>query len=295
MISPTDDFQQIKATLPKLGIGLGLRRSLYTDTLQARQHIDWLEIVPENHMGRGGKAYDMIAEARDHGFPIISHGVALSIGSTDALDEGYIRALQDLFKVAQPAWFSDHLTFSSYDNIHFQDLIPMPFTYEAIDHVVAKIQQLQARFDIPFLIENASYYCAFGQPELSEAQFITEVLERANCGLMLDINNVFVNATNHGYDPVAFLKQLPLDRVVQLHVAGHLERGNLIIDTHGEAIRDEVYDLLATALPMMDVHGILLERDQNFPPFDELLGELRQLRQIDEAATTKTTTPLEVA
>lgn len=277
---PSDDFEQIKSALPRLGVGLGLRRSIFKETLQAQSVIDWLEIVPENYMGKGGRSYEMLEEAKDQGFPIISHGVALSIGSLDDLDASYLAQIKDLFKVIQPAWFSDHLCFTSYNNVHFQDLIPLPLTWEAVHHVVNKIQAFQAHFDRPFLIENVSYYCDFAQPELTEAQFLTEVLERANCGLMLDVNNVYVNARNHGFDPYQFLDQLPLHRAVQIHMAGHFEKDTYIVDTHGEPIRPEVFDLLDYVLPKTDIHGILLERDQNIPALPELLDELETIRTI---------------
>lgn len=266
--------------LPQLGVGLGLRRSLFEDTMAHRDKIDWLEIVPENFMGKGGRAMEMLDIAIDQGFPIISHGVNLSIGSVDPLNEQYLDELEALFQRIQPAWFSDHLCFTSVGGVYLHDLIPLPHTWEAVDHVVRRVKTVQSRFEIPFLIENVSYYANFDCQELTEAQFLTEVLERSGCGLMLDVNNVYVNAQNHGYDPVAFLEEIPLERTVQLHVAGHLRRKHLIIDTHGASVCTEVYALLEEVLRRTAVNGILLERDQDIPPMTELLDELAEIRRI---------------
>ena len=192
MPKSTQDFAKIKKSLPKLGVGLGLRRSIAEETFAATDVIDWLEIVPENYMGKGGQALDHLWEAKDKGFPLISHGVDLSIGSIDPLSDVYIAALDEVFKEAKPAGFSDHLAFTRVHGSYFNDLIPLPFTKDALEHVVQRIKQVQQRFETPFLIENVSYYCAFSAGEYTEAQFLTEVLEQSNCGLMLDVNNVYV-------------------------------------------------------------------------------------------------------
>lgn len=277
--------------LPVLGVGLGLRRSLFEATMKSRAEIDWLEIVPENYMGKGGRSLEMLEEAKDKGFPLISHGVNLSIGSVDPLNETYLNELQALFNVVQPAWFSDHLCFTSVEQVYLNDLIPLPFTWEAVHHVVDRIKVVQSRFEVPFLIENISYYADFKHlHEMTETQFLSEVLERADCGLMLDVNNVYVNAQNHGYDPVAFLDQIPLDRVVQLHVAGHLRRNHLIIDTHGAPVCEDVWDLLYEVLIRKPVNGILLERDLDIPPLPELLAEISQIRTIEARADAARTT-----
>jgi uncharacterized protein len=268
-------------TLPRLGVGLGLRRAIFRETLANRDRIDWVEIVPENYMGKGGRSLQMLEETIDAGLPIISHGVNLSIGSVDPLNATYLADLKALFDIVQPAWFSDHLCYTSVGGLYLNDLIPLPFTREAVEHVVKRIREVQSQFDIPFLIENVSYYANFQPGEMTEAQFLSEVLEQADCGLMLDVNNIYVNAQNHNYDPVAFLDQIPLERTVQLHVAGHLRRKHLIIDTHGADVCSEVYDLLEEVLRRVPrVNGILLERDNDIPPIDELLAELDEIRRI---------------
>jgi len=263
-----------------LGVGLGLRRSIFDETMMHRQDIDWLEIVPENHMGKGGGSQEMLEIAMEKGFPIISHGVNLSIGSTDPFNEIYLSELKALFKLIQPAWFSDHLCFSSVGGIYLNDLVPLPFTKEAVDHVVKRIKEIQSQFDIPFLIENVSYYVAFGDEEMTEAQFLAEIAERADCGLLLDVNNIYVNAQNHGYSSEDFLNNIPLERTVQIHIAGHLKQERLIVDTHGSEVCNEVFDILKTVLNRVPVKAILLERDNNIPDISELLAEIKQIRQI---------------
>lgn len=273
-------FQEQHKSLPNLGVGLGLRRSLHEETMANRDLIDWLEIVPENYMGKGGFALACLEEALEKGFPIVSHGVNLSIGSIDPLNETYLEELKALFKIVKPAWFSDHLCFTSVDNVYLNDLIPLPFTWEAVHHVVKRIKAVQNQFDIPFLIENISYYNCFGPLELTEAQFLAEILERSDCGLMLDVNNIYVNSENHGYDPIEFLSSIPIERTVQLHIAGHLRKKHLIIDTHGSSVCDAVWDLLEEVLKRASVNGILLERDNDIPPIESLLAEIEHIRSI---------------
>lgn len=284
MSYPSNLSSQIRPSqLPQLGVGLGLRRSLFEETMANRDKIDWLEIVPENYMGKGGRSREMLELALDKGFPIISHGVNLSIGSADPLDETYLTDMAELFSWVKPAWFSDHLCFTSIDGVYLNDLIPLPFTKEVVDHVVKRIKTIQSRFEMPFLIENVSYYASLAPgAEMDEAQFLSEILERSDCGLMLDVNNVYVNAQNHGYDAIDFLNRIPLERTVQIHIAGHLRRKHMIIDTHGASVCPEVYDILEEVLRRIPVNGILLERDLDIPPMSELLDELVQIRRIVE-------------
>jgi uncharacterized protein (UPF0276 family) len=273
-------FTVVQNQLPALGVGLGLRRSIFDETMNHRDDIDWLEIVPENYMAKGGHSQEMLEAAMAKGFPLISHGVNLSIGSTDPLNEHYISELKQLFKKINPPWFSDHLCFSSVGGVYLNDLIPLPFTREAVDHVVKRIKEIQNQFDIPFLIENASYYASFGHDEMTEPQFLSEILEKSDCGLLLDVNNVYVNAQNHGYDSEVFLDAIPLERTVQIHIAGHLRQERLIVDTHGSSICNEVFDILGSVLKRVPVKAILLERDNNIPDISELLSEIKQIRDI---------------
>jgi hypothetical protein len=280
------------AQVPRLGFGIGLK-DVYFDALQQHPHtadpadqIDWLEIIPENHMDKGGYSRHGVEALLDVGYPMASHGVNLSLGSVDALNPAYLDALEALFAWVQPVWFSDHLSFSSVDGHYFNDLIPLPWCQEAVALCVDKIRQLQARFQRPFLIENISYYAQLPHPDgFSEAEFITRIVEAADCGLLLDVNNVYVNSRNHGGQPQDFINALPLERVVEIHLAGHLETSQLVIDTHAEPLRPEVLALFADVYPRCpNLKAVLLERDSNFPPFDRLLQELHSIREAAMAS-----------
>lgn len=280
-----DRFSHAKKSLPVLGIGLGLRRELADATFQATQ-IDWVEFIPENYMNIGGAAYERLEQAKDL-FPLISHGINLSIGSIDDLNHEYLRSLKLLLDRADVAWWSDHLCFASSGGVYFHDLLPLPFSREALSHVVSRIRRVQDIIDRPFLIENISYYMTMPGGEFSEAEFLSEVLEQADCGLLLDVNNVYVNSINHGFDAKEFLRKIPLERVVQIHVAGHKKTEDLVIDTHGAAIIEPVYELLRYVLAKTEVKAILLERDQNFPEFGDILIELDKIRGISKGWMAK--------
>jgi len=266
--------------LPYLGVGLGLRRQLFQDILKHKKDIDWLEIAPENYIHRGGEPIDRIKTAMKY-FPVIPHGLNLSIGGTEDFDPVLINGLKKFFKLLNPPWYSDHLCFNYVDKTYIHDLIPLPYTKEVVKLVADRVKKIQDIFQIPFLIENPSYYMILDH-ELSEADFISEILERSNCGLLLDINNVYVNSRNHKYDPVKFLNNLPLERTVQVHIAGHLNKGKIIIDTHGESIITEVYKLLGELLKRCSPKAILLERDFNFPKFTELVKEIKKIKKIEK-------------
>ena len=268
---------------PVLGVGLGLRSSLLEDTLAATDLLDWLEITPENYMGRGGSSQRQLERIKA-AYPLVSHGVSLSIGSVDRWDEHYLTALEALFETINPPWFSDHLCFSGIQGRYFNDLMPLPRTWEAVAHCVQRIRAIQERFERPFLVENISYYLDYPDSELSEVQFLGEILEQSDCGLLLDVNNLYVNHVNRpgqgDLEPHSFLAALPLERVVQIHVAGHNYYPEGGIDTHGSPVRDNVWELLDWTLSRCNPCGIMLERDLDIPPFAELTPELRKLRQL---------------
>lgn len=268
---------------PVLGVGLGLRRPLLEDTLTAGELIDWVEFTPENYMGRGGQARQMLERAGQV-FPLVSHGVSLSLGSVDPLSEAYLTELQELFTWANPPWFSDHLCFSSVDGLYFNDLLPLPRTQEAINTVARHVRELQDRFQKPVLIENISQYLNAPTDEMSDAEFISCILTQADCGLLLDVNNVYVNSVNHRFDPLAFLSRIPLERVVQIHVAGHHQFPEGLVDTHGAPVCDPVWDLLCWTLERCEPCGVMLERDTDIPEFKALVPELQRIRQIWQAA-----------
>lgn len=264
-----------------LGVGLGLRRDLM-DALLARapREVEWLEVAPENYAGTGGLFYRKFRAAADR-WPVAAHGLSLSIGSVDPLDWSHLRRVKRFLRAEGVRWFTDHLCFTSYGGAHLHDLVPLPFTREAVRHLVPRIRAVQDYLEVPFGLENVSYYTPMGRPEMDEATFLLEVLEGADCGMLLDVNNAYVNGVNQRYDARAFLDRMPAGRVMQIHMAGHfVETPELLIDTHGEAVPDPVYELLDHALARIGPRPILLERDFNFPPFDDLLAEMRRLRAL---------------
>ncbi|MGD8858773.1 MAG: DUF692 domain-containing protein [Myxococcales bacterium] len=268
------------------GIGIGLRYAMAARTLAADvPEIRWLEIHPENYVQRGGRFRHVLERARER-FPLVTHGLSMGFGSVDRAEDDYVRPLKHFLHEHAIPWHSEHLCFSGTGGVMLHDLLPLPFTREAVDTAVERIREARDRLEIPIALENISYYADAGPGEMPEQEFLLEVLDRADCKLLLDVNNVWVNGHNHGFDPRAYIDRIPMDRVVQIHVAGHMVRDDdLIIDTHGEAIRDEVYDLLEHTLRLSGPVPVLLERDQNFPPFEELVAEVRRLDAIYRRAT----------
>jgi len=277
------DFLDTKKRLPNLGIGLGLRRELASQTLESKGRIDWLELVPENYMGLGGACRERLESARGK-FPLVTHGINLSIGSTDDLNKEYLSKLKNLLDFIDAPWFSDHLCFTSCDGIYMHDLLPLPRSKEAIELIAEKVKRVQGTIERPFLLENISYYMNVPGSEMNDSQFLAEVVEKADCGLLLDVNNVYVNSLNHGFDPFQYLDQIPLERTVQIHVAGHKQGSEYVIDTHGAPVVEPVFELLQYVLERIDANGVMLERDQNFPEFEEILEEVDRIRKIKDSA-----------
>ncbi len=262
------------------GVGLGLRRDLTEELLNLKTNKpSFLEFAPENWMGMGGhwrKQLDKIAQE----YPLVCHGLSLSIGSAEALDFEFLKQLKQFLKDYPILHYSEHLSFSKCQNAHFYDLLPIPFREDAIKHVVERIKQVQDFLGFKIAIENVSYYTT-AAPEMDEATFIRTIVEEADCHLLLDVNNVYVNAFNHGYDAREFILNLPLDRVSNLHMAGHEKVSpDLIIDTHGQAIIDPVYELFDWTIQKLPPVPVLLERDFNIPEIEELQGELSTLNAI---------------
>ena len=278
-------FLKQKNKMKNYGVGLGLRRELYRPILENKDKIDFLEIAPENYICRGGEIYKRLINVKKY-FPLIPHGLNLSIGGTDPFDNRFLESIKELFRIINPPWYSDHLCFNYVDGVYIHDLIPLPFNKFVVKHVVGRIKKIQDYFQLPFLIENPSYYMTIDDA-MSEEDFISEIVEEADCGLLLDINNVYVNSKNHKYDPIKFLENIPLERVVQVHIAGHLNLGKFIIDTHGESIIDEVYKLLNELLKRSTPKAILLERDFNFPKFSELLKEIAKIKKMVKVITKR--------
>jgi uncharacterized protein (UPF0276 family) len=272
------------------GVGIGLRQAIAEPLLTSAPapEIRFVELHPENYVERGGRFRSMLERAQAR-WPVLTHGLTLGVGAVEPFDPVYTQTLKRFLADIDAPWHSEHLCFSSPDGVMLHDLMPLPFRREAVHVAVARIRELRDAIERPVAIENISYYAHPGQAEMSEIEFLIEVLERADAKLLLDVNNVFVNCTNHSQDPLHFIEQMPLERVVQLHVAGHSRRDNgLIIDTHGEPVLDSVYALLEHTLRRTGPLPVLLERDQNFPSFDELRAELQRIHAIYERATGAT-------
>lgn len=265
-----------------LGIGLGLRRENSQDLVEQKPgEIDCLEVAPENYFGTGGKLYREFLDLAGH-YPIVFHGISTSVGSLKPLNRDYLNAVKDFIKDFSPGWFSDHLCYSSVMGAQFHDLLPLPFTQEAIDHVVPRIQEIQNILGMPFAVENISCYVHPGKPEMPEWEFVREVVERADCGLLLDVNNLYVNSVNFGFDTQSYLDAMPLDRIMHIHVAGHKVMEDFLLDTHGEDIIDPVWDILAQVAERTELPCVIVERDNNLPPMETQLAEVRMARSLVE-------------
>jgi uncharacterized protein (UPF0276 family) len=258
--------------LPNLGIGLGLRTVHYAHILEARPAVDWFEIVSDNYMHTTGRPLDYL-DAIAERYPIAMHGVALSIGSSDPLDRVYLRDLRALRDRTRARWVSDHLCWTGVAGTNTHDLLPMPYTEEALAHVVARVVEVQDFLGAPLALENPSTYAQFAEARMPEWEFFARVAEDANSAILLDVNNVYVSAYNHGFDPREYLAAIPFDRVVQIHVAGHTNHGSHIIDSHIGPVIDEVWQLFADAYRRSDGASVLLEWDAEIPGFEETHAE----------------------
>ena len=261
------------------GAGLGLRRAIIGPLSEQKpSQIDFMEVAPENWInlgGRFGKQFRAMTEA----YPFVTHGLSLSLGGPEPIDVELVKSIKRFLDEHKISVYTEHLSYCS-DDGHLYDLMPIPFTSDAVDHVVKRIHQVQDILERPMGIENVSYYAAPGQ-ELSEIEFLKAVLEQADCGMLLDVNNIYVNSVNHGYDPEAFLSQMPGERIQYIHVAGHYnEADDLIVDTHGANVIDPVWELLSKAYQLFGVKPTLLERDFNIPEVPELLNEVGIIRDM---------------
>jgi len=263
--------------LKPLGAGIGLRREFYSRLPETSRALDWVEIIPENFLTLGGRSQRAL-DACVERWPVLPHGVALNIGGPEPLDEDYLSRLKALVERVDAPFFSDHLCFSRLGGAYLHDLLPLPFSEEAVEHVVPRVREVKERVGRPFLLENPSYYARMPGGTLDEAAFLRHVAEEADCGLLLDVNNVYVNARNHGYDPRAFVDALPLERVVQIHLAGHEQRPDVLIDTHGAPVCDEVWSLYRYVLGRTGPVSTLLEWDQDIPSLEAVLDEADRAR-----------------
>lgn len=264
---------------PMLGFGLGLRVDHYEQILDSDPPIDWLEVLSENYMIAGGLPLAYLARMRER-YPLVMHGVSMSIGSADPLNRDYLVRLKQLADSIEPAWISDHLCWTGVGGTNLHDLMPLPYTEEAVAHVAARVREVQDFLGRRILLENVSSYAEFHGSQMSEAQFLAAIAERADCLILLDVNNIFVSSHNHGFDAHTYLADIPVNRVQQFHLAGHENQGDLIIDTHDAPVIDAVWSLYAEAIRRFGPVSTMIERDDKIPPLAELLEELDIARAI---------------
>jgi uncharacterized protein len=261
-----------------LGFGVGLRRPHYVHILEQHPSMDWFEVVSENFMVEGGRPLEVLEGVRTH-YPIVMHGVSLSIGSSDPLNRSYLETLRATARRFEPAWVSDHLCWTGVGGRNLHDLLPLPYTEETVSHVSRRIRQIQEILERTILIENVSSYMAFRSSRLEEWEFLTAVAEEADCAILLDINNIFVSAFNHRFDPLRYIDAIPTERVVQFHLAGHSDHGSYLLDTHDHPIRPEVWALYEHAVRRFGRVPTLIEWDDNIPDFEVLAAAAGEARR----------------
>jgi uncharacterized protein len=265
--------------LPNLGFGLGLRTEHYQEILDTQPSVDWFEVISENYMIPGGKPLYYLDKIRAS-YPMVMHGVSLSIGSVGPLDKNYLIALKQLSERIEPAWISDHLCWTGVHGINLHDLLPLSYTAETIHHVVERISQVQDFLGRSILIENVSSYVSFKNAEMTEWEFINQIAKQSGCLLLLDVNNIYVSSINHGFDAYEFINSIDASRVQQIHLAGHEDHGDYIIDTHDAPIVNGVWVLYSHAIRRFGPVSTMIERDDRIPPITELMTELAYARKL---------------
>jgi uncharacterized protein (UPF0276 family) len=271
---------------PLSGFGLGLRIPHYDAFLETTQPVDFLEVISENFMVEGGKPLDVLARIRER-YRVVLHGVSMNIGSSDGLDAAYLRRLRALADRIEPLWVSDHLCWTGVGGFNSHDLLPLPYTEEALALVAANVHAAQDALGRSLVLENPSTYLAFPEAALGEAEFLAELCARTGCHLLLDVNNIYVSATNHGFDPDEWLRRLPLERVLQVHLAGHTQGRDMLVDTHDSPVSDPVWDLYARFMARLGDVAVMIERDDRIPPLPELLDELDHARALAGVARSR--------
>lgn len=260
------------------GFGLGMRTPHYPTYLAGEAPVDFVEVISENFMGEGGRPLHTIDRIREI-YPVAMHGVSMSVGSADGLNPEYLAKLKKLAQRVQPLWVSDHLCWTGIDGFNSHDLLPLPYTEEALEIAAKNINYAQDFLERPMLIENPSSYLTFADDALTEWEFLNELMARTGCYLLLDINNIYVSGTNHGFDPMVYLDAIPADRVRQIHLAGHSAgRDGLLIDTHDQPVPDPIWSLYAQVIDRFGDVAVMIERDDDIPPLEDLLAELEMAR-----------------
>lgn len=265
--------------LPNLGYGVGLRTKHYAEVLGGSPRVDFFEAITENYMDSGGRPLRVLSQVAER-WPVVLHGVSLNIGSTDPLDLDYLRKVKTLARRVNARWVTDHLCWTGVLGRNVHDLLPLPYTEEALEHVALRARTVMDLLERPLFLENPSTYLEFATSEMGEAEFLARLCEKADIGLLLDVNNVFVSATNHGFDPVAYLDAIPADRVVQYHLAGHTDKGTHLLDTHSDHARPEVWDLFAHAVGRFGEASALYEWDEEIPELSVVVGEAEKARTV---------------
>ena len=268
------------------GFGLGLRKPHYADFIDGHVPVDFVEVISENFMVDGGQPRRILRDVRDL-FPVALHGVSMSIGSADGLDADYLSRLRTLIDEIEPLFVSDHLCWTRIEGFNSHDLLPLPYTEEALDLVCANVTRAQERIGRTMLVENPSSYIAFDGADMSEWEFLDALCRRTGCGLLLDVNNIFVSAQNHGFDALAYIDGVPADRVRQVHLAGHTVGEAMLIDTHDQPVCASVWDLYARLMPRLGPVATMIERDDAIPPLADLLAELDVARRIAASAAER--------
>ena len=265
--------------LPDLGVGVGLRVPHYRHVLSERPEVDFFEVISENFMVEGGKPRYHLARVLES-YRLVQHGVSLGIAGPEALDREYLKRLKRLLAEVKSPWVSDHFCWSGAGGAHLHDLLPIPYTKQAVERVVERARQVQDVLEVRFALENTSSYLTFESSTLSEWEFIAEIAERADIGLLFDVNNVYVSAYNHGFDPYDFVEHVPHERIVQIHLAGHTNLGAYIIDTHRGEVSDPVWDLYRRTIELTGPVSTLIEWDDEIPAFDVLMAEAAKARSV---------------
>ncbi|MBX3185977.1 MAG: DUF692 domain-containing protein [Labilithrix sp.] len=265
--------------IPDLGVGVGFRIPHYGRILDDRPPMDWFEVISENFMIPGGRPLENLARLCD-GYRVVPHGVSLAIGSAEPLDDDYLAKLRRLVDRLDPPWVSDHLCWARAAGVHLHDLLPLPYTEAAVAHVVERVKRVQGVLERPFALENVSSYMTFQASTMPEWDFVAEVAERADCGLLLDCNNVYVSSRNHGFEGATYVDAIPADRVVQMHLAGHTDKGKYVLDTHSDHVRDEVWELYRRAVRRCGAVSTLVEWDEDIPAWEVLSEEAGKARAM---------------
>jgi uncharacterized protein len=267
---------------PNLGLGVGLRSGHFAYLEEHEPDVDWFEVIPENFMDTRGRARHVLERIAAR-YPVVLHGLSLSPGSTDPVDFDYLRRLKDMAAEVEAVWVSDHVCWTAVGGVNTHELVPIPFTEESLAHVVGRVRIAQEVLERPLVLENPSSYVSYTGSSMSEAEFLARMAEEADCGLLLDVNNVYVSSVNHEFDPVEYLRSIPGERVVQMHLAGHHDAGTHIVDTHDRPVADPVWELYGTAVELIGPVSTLIEWDDKLPPFPVVHAEVLKARRFAEA------------